>query len=159
MPPGRVMAPAPGQKKRILEPDEPALDRVTRQKAKMATATDHQESLLRMDSVTLVQMGDELPPMDEGTTLSMDGNAMTTNTRLRKGKGLERITKSLGSKVPIQIAEGMKCPEKPLQAAKLASECGLVARSHLPVLPHFKLHKKMLVYSRTTLGKLLQILR
>ena len=41
MPPGRVMAPAPGQKKRILEPDEPALDRVTRQKAKMATATDH----------------------------------------------------------------------------------------------------------------------
>ncbi|KAF7103724.1 hypothetical protein CFC21_104685 [Triticum aestivum] len=151
MPPGRVMAPAPGQKKRILEPDEPALDRVTRQKAKMATATDHQESLLRMDSVTLVQMGDELPPMDE--------DAMTTNTRLRKGKGLERITKSLGSKVPIQIAEGMKCPEKPLQAAKLASECGLVARSHLPVLPHFKLHKKMLVYSRTTLGKLLQILR
>ena len=35
------MAPAPGQKKRILEPDEPALDRVTRQKARMATATDH----------------------------------------------------------------------------------------------------------------------
>ena len=68
------MAPAPGQKKRILEPDEPALDRVTRQKAKMATATDHQESLLRMDSETSVQMGDELPPMDEGTTLSMDGS-------------------------------------------------------------------------------------
>lgn len=82
-------------------------------------------------------------------------DAMTTETRLRKGKGLERITKSLGSKVPIQIAEGMKRPEKPLQAAKLASECGLVARSHLPVLPHFKLYKKMLVYWRTTLGKLL----
>ena len=32
---------------------------------------------------------------------------MTTKTRPRKGKGLERITKSLGSKVPIQIAEGM----------------------------------------------------
>ncbi|SPT16739.1 unnamed protein product [Triticum aestivum] len=134
MPPGRVMAPAPGQKKRILEPDEPALDRVTRQKAKMATATGHQESLLRMDSETSVQMGDELPPMDE--------DAMTTKTRLRKGKGLERITKSLGSKVPIQNAEGMKRPEKPLQAAKLACECGLVARSHLPVLPHFKLYKK-----------------
>ncbi|XBI98936.1 hypothetical protein VPH35_019111 [Triticum aestivum] len=159
MPPGRVMAPAPGQKKRILEPDEPALDRVTRQKARMATATDHQESMLRMDSQTSVQMGDELPPMDEGTTLSMDGNAMTPKTRLRKGKGLERITKSLGSKVPIQIAEGMIRLEKPLQAAKLASECGLVAKSHLPVLPHFKLYKKMLVYWRTTLGKLLQILR
>ncbi|KAF7093490.1 hypothetical protein CFC21_095900 [Triticum aestivum] len=134
MPPGRVMAPAPGQKKRILEPDEPALDRVTRQKAKMATATDHQESLMRMDSETSVQMGDELPHMDE--------DAMTTKTRLRKGKGLERITKSLGSKMSIQIAEGMKRPEKPLQAAKLASECGLLARSHLLVLPHFKLYKK-----------------
>ena len=68
-------------------------------------------------------------------------DAMTTKTRLRKGKGLERITKSLGSKVPIQIAEGMIRPEKPLQAAKLASECGLIAKSHLPVLPHFKLYK------------------
>ena len=28
----------------------------------------------RMDSETSMQMGDELPPMDEGTTLSMDGN-------------------------------------------------------------------------------------
>ncbi|VAI22402.1 unnamed protein product [Triticum turgidum subsp. durum] len=120
--------PSSRTKKRILEPDEPALDRVRRQKAKMATATGHQESLLRMDSETSVQMGDELPQMDE--------EAMTTKTRLRKGKGLERITKSLGSKVPIQIAEGMKRPEKP------ASECGLIARSHLPVLPHFKLYKK-----------------
>ncbi|XBI28880.1 hypothetical protein VPH35_053004 [Triticum aestivum] len=160
MPPGRVMAPALGQKKRILEPDEPSLDRVTRQKAKMATATDHQESLLRMDSGTSVQMADELLPMDEGTTLSMDGNLSPVAPSIdrnvvineeeqqlviqsgKKGKGLERITKSLGSKVPIQIAEGMKRPEKPLQLAKLASECGLVARSHLPVLPHFKLYKK-----------------
>jgi hypothetical protein len=30
MPPGRVMAPPPGQTKRILEPNEPAPDRVTR---------------------------------------------------------------------------------------------------------------------------------
>jgi len=82
-------------------------------------------------------------------------DAMTTKTRLRKGKGLERITKSLGSRVPIQIAKGMIRPEKSLQAAKLASECGLVAKSHLPVLPHFKLYKKMLVYWRNTLGKLL----
>ena len=82
-------------------------------------------------------------------------DAMTTKTRHRKGKGLERITKSLGSKVPIQIAEGMKCQEKPLQAAKLASDYGIIAISHPPVLPHFKLYKKMLVYWRTTLGKLL----
>ncbi|KAE8797622.1 hypothetical protein D1007_27089 [Hordeum vulgare] len=54
MPPGRVMAPPPGQTKRILEPDEP--DRVTRQKATMAAATDHQESPLGMDFESLVEM-------------------------------------------------------------------------------------------------------
>ena len=80
---------------------------------------------------------------------------MSSNTTLRNLKGLERITKLLGSKVLIHISEGMKHPEKPLQAAKLASECGLVARTHLPVLPHFKDYKKRLVYWRTTLGKLL----
>ena len=79
--------------------------------------------------------------------------SMTTKTRLRKGKGLERITKSLGSKVPIQIAEGMKHPEKPLQAAKLATECGPVAKSHLPVLPHYKLYKKNASLLENYIGK------
>ncbi|KAE8778794.1 hypothetical protein D1007_48302 [Hordeum vulgare] len=54
MPPRRVMAPPPGQTKKILEPDEP--DRVTRQKATMAAATDHQESPLGMDFESLVEM-------------------------------------------------------------------------------------------------------
>ena len=80
-------------------------------------------------------------------------DAMTPKTRLRKGKGLERITKSLGSKVPIQIAEGMKRPEKPLQETKLASECGLISRSHLPVLPHFKLYKKNASLLENYIGK------
>ncbi|KAE8786181.1 hypothetical protein D1007_39965 [Hordeum vulgare] len=70
MPPGRVMAPPPGQTKRILEPDEP--DRVTRQKATMAAATDHQESPLGMDFESSVEMRDEFSPMDEETTLCMD---------------------------------------------------------------------------------------
>uniref|UniRef100_M8BXG1 Uncharacterized protein n=1 Tax=Aegilops tauschii TaxID=37682 RepID=M8BXG1_AEGTA len=72
-------------------------------------------------------------------------DVMTTKPRNRKGKGLERISKSLGTKVPIQIAEGMKRPEKPLQVAKLAFECGLVARSHLPVLPHREYKKANLL--------------
>ncbi|KAE8807058.1 hypothetical protein D1007_16739 [Hordeum vulgare] len=57
MPLGRVMAPPPGQTKRILEPDEP--HRVTRQKATMAAATDHQESPLGMDFESSVEMRDE----------------------------------------------------------------------------------------------------
>ncbi|KAE8772325.1 hypothetical protein D1007_55709 [Hordeum vulgare] len=43
--------------KRILEPDEP--DRVTKQKATMAAATDHQESPLGMDFESSVEILDE----------------------------------------------------------------------------------------------------
>ncbi|KAE8786182.1 hypothetical protein D1007_39966 [Hordeum vulgare] len=82
-----------------------------------------------------------------------NGNAMTNKHRLGKGKGLERITKSLGTKVPIQIAQGVKRPEKPLEAAKFASECGLVARSHLPVLPHFKEYKNNATLVEDYIGK------
>jgi hypothetical protein len=52
------------------------------------------------------------------------------------------MTKGLGSKVAIEIAKGMKRPENPMQAAKLASEGGMIARSHMPILPHFKYYKK-----------------
>jgi hypothetical protein len=60
----------------------------------------------------------------------------------RTSAGLERLTKGLGSKVRIKISEGMKRPVNHVQAAKLASECGLIARSHLPIFPHFKEYKK-----------------
>ena len=74
--------------------------------------------------------------------VSYSGNAIVAVKHTRKGVGLERITKSLGTKVTIDIAEGMKGPEKPLLAAKFASECGFTARTHAPVLPHFKEYKK-----------------
>ncbi|KAE8767307.1 hypothetical protein D1007_61363 [Hordeum vulgare] len=79
--------------------------------------------------------------------------AMTNKHRLRKGKGLDRINKSLGTKVPIQIAQGMKHPKKPLQAAKFASKCGLIARSDLPVLPHFKEYKNNATIVEDYIGK------
>ncbi|KAE8808058.1 hypothetical protein D1007_15617 [Hordeum vulgare] len=82
MPPGRVMAPPPGQTMRILEPDEP--DRVTRQKATMAAATDHHESPLDMDFESSVEMCDEFSLMDEETTLCMDESG-TVHVRLRRG--------------------------------------------------------------------------
>ncbi|KAK1602642.1 hypothetical protein QYE76_027281 [Lolium multiflorum] len=60
----------------------------------------------------------------------------------RKGKGLEKTTQGLGTKVTIEIPEGMKRPEKPLPAAKFASEGGLIARDQMPFLTHFKDYKK-----------------
>jgi len=62
--------------------------------------------------------------------------------RTRNGTGLEKLTKGLGTKVRIEVAKGMKRMEKPVQAVKLASEGGFIARVHLPVLPHFKEYKK-----------------
>ena len=60
----------------------------------------------------------------------------------RNGSGLERMTKGLGAKIRIEIAEGMKRPENPVQAAKFASEGGYIARTIMPILPHFKDYKK-----------------
>ncbi|KAE8783824.1 hypothetical protein D1007_42654 [Hordeum vulgare] len=79
MPPGRVMAPPPGQTKRILEPDG-----VTTQKATMAAVTDQQESPLGMNFQSLVEMRDEFLPMDEETTLCMDESG-TVCIPLRRG--------------------------------------------------------------------------
>lgn len=71
----------------------------------------------------------------------------------RKGKGLENLTRAMGAKVRIEIAEGMRPPEKPMQAAKLASEGGLIARAHMPLLPHFKEYKKNRSLVKNYIGK------
>jgi hypothetical protein len=70
------------------------------------------------------------------------GATTTAVKRKRKGTGLEKITQGLGAKITIEIPEGMKRPEKPLQAAKFASEGGMIARGQMPVFPHFKEYKK-----------------
>ncbi|KAE8808429.1 B3 domain-containing protein [Hordeum vulgare] len=49
MPPGRVMAPPPGQTKRILETDEPVPDRFTRQKATMVAVGVIPRSVTRLE--------------------------------------------------------------------------------------------------------------
>jgi hypothetical protein len=58
------------------------------------------------------------------------------------GKGLDRITRGLNSKICIHVSEGKRRPEVPLQAAKLASEAGIVLRQHVPIFPHWKHYKK-----------------
>lgn len=78
---------------------------------------------------------------------------MVAKSKNRRGAGLERVTKALGTKVKIQIVDGMKRPEKPMQAAKLASECGLTARSLTPILPHFKEYKKDTTLVKNYIGK------
>ena len=52
------------------------------------------------------------------------------------------MTKAMGRRLPIEIAPGKKRPEKLVQAAKIASEAGLVIRSSMPILAHWKEYKK-----------------
>ena len=53
------------------------------------------------------------------------------------GHGLEKMI-NRGKKLAIEVAEGKKRPEVPLQAAKLASECGVALRDNLPIYTSWK---------------------
>ena len=59
-----------------------------------------------------------------------------------RGKQLESLSRGLGFKIPIQISDGKRRPEPPIQAAKFASEGGIVLRQHIPVFSHWKEYKK-----------------
>jgi hypothetical protein len=54
------------------------------------------------------------------------------------GKQLESLSRGLGMKIPIQITQGSKRPEPPIQAAKFASEGGITLRQHIPIFHHWK---------------------
>jgi len=45
-------------------------------------------------------------------------------------------------RMPISVAEGNRRPHDPVQAAKFASEAGVVVRHQMPILTHWKHYKK-----------------
>jgi len=52
------------------------------------------------------------------------------------------ILRGLRDKIPVHISEGKLRPEEPLQAAKLASEAGIILRDHIPIFTHWKHYKE-----------------
>ncbi|TVT98875.1 hypothetical protein EJB05_55792, partial [Eragrostis curvula] len=60
----------------------------------------------------------------------------------RMGRNLEKRTKSIYDKLLVQVAEGKTRPEVPIQAAKFASEGGIILRDQVPILTHWKEYKK-----------------
>jgi len=58
------------------------------------------------------------------------------------GLGLQRLNRARRGKLQVVITEGHIRPVVPLVAAKFASECNIIARNHVPILPHWKLYKK-----------------
>ena len=59
-----------------------------------------------------------------------------------KGKQLDKMTKAMGRRLPISVEEGKRRPHVHVQAAKFASEAGVVMQESIPVLPHWKDYKK-----------------
>jgi hypothetical protein len=58
------------------------------------------------------------------------------------GIKLDKMSKSLGGvSKHISIAEGNRRPHDPVQAAKFALEAGVVVRSEVPILTHWKQYK------------------
>lgn len=57
------------------------------------------------------------------------------------GRGLDRLSRGINSKIATHIAEGNLRPEAPLQTAKLASEAGIILQDNIPVLTHWKDYK------------------
>ena len=68
------------------------------------------------------------------TFLLLFANAAPQKNLLKKtmGHGLKKMI-SRGKKLAIEVAEGKKRPEVPLQAVKLPSECGVALRDNLPI--------------------------
>jgi hypothetical protein len=58
------------------------------------------------------------------------------------GKQLDNMTRAMGRRLPIVVKEGKRRPRNPVQAAKLASEAGVIIRESIPILPHWKDYKK-----------------
>ena len=55
---------------------------------------------------------------------------------------LDKMSKSLGgARMRISIAEGNRRPHDLVQAAKFASEVGIVVRKEVPILTHWKEYK------------------
>ena len=57
-------------------------------------------------------------------------------------------------RMPVVVGEGDKRPKEPIQAAKFASQAGVVIRSELRILRHWKEYKKDDSHFREFMGKL-----
>uniref|UniRef100_J3L0T3 Uncharacterized protein n=1 Tax=Oryza brachyantha TaxID=4533 RepID=J3L0T3_ORYBR len=71
--------------------------------------------------------------------LSTEGNKSHVSRHV--GRDLDNISRGLSNKIPMHIVEGNLWPEVPLQAAKLASEAGIILRNHVHIFIHWKHYK------------------
>ena len=73
--------------------------------------------------------------MYENCVVPLPRRARKSRPRTR-GIMLDKMSKSLGVMMRISVAEGNRRPHDPVQAAKFASEAGVVVRKEVPILMH-----------------------
>ena len=67
---------------------------------------------------------------------------------------LDRMTKAMWRMLPVTVAEGNLMPHDPVQAAKFASEAGVIIRSQVSILTHWKEYKQHTEHFDGFVGKL-----
>ena len=70
-----------------------------------------------------------------GPTQSGEGPGRRKPTH---GALLDKMNQAMGRRIPISIAAGKSRPHDPVQAAKFASEGGMVVRREVPILTSWK---------------------
>jgi len=72
---------------------------------------------------------------------TLTGNTQVVPRGKSMGKEIDSISRGLGTMIPIIVKEGKRRPEAPMQAAKLASESGIIIRQHIPIYPNWTKYK------------------
>jgi hypothetical protein len=67
---------------------------------------------------------------------------------------LDKMNKAIGRRMPISVAEGNQRPHDLVQAANVASEAGVIVRSQVPILTHWKEYKALFEHFDGFVGRL-----
>ncbi|CAO2175810.1 unnamed protein product [Urochloa humidicola] len=119
--------------------DQPS--RITRQRTRLARqdTTDSQDGFTEDGLIA----ANDITQTNNQNELSTEGQCIKKKHISRHvGRDLDNISRGLPNKIPVHISEGKLRPEVPLQAAKLASEAGIILRNHVPVFTHWKHYKE-----------------
>ncbi|CAL5018621.1 unnamed protein product [Urochloa decumbens] len=112
--------------KRVMPPvEQDQITRMTRQKTRELSSTQADD----LNAANFPTQADEQIQMcDEGEPSAVNDRWIRGRSM---GKHLDRLSRGLNTKIPVVIAEGKRRPEAPMQAAKLASESGIIVRPYV----------------------------
>ncbi|CAL5010276.1 unnamed protein product [Urochloa decumbens] len=135
--------------KRVMPPvEQDQITRMTRQKTRELSSTQADD----LNAANFPTQADEQIQMcDEGEPSAVNDRWIRGRSM---GKHLDRLSRGLNTKIPVVIAEGKRRPEAPMQAAKLASESGIIVRQHVQIYTHWKEYKKDKATCEDHMGKI-----